>query len=38
VVDEFVATASGHPHPLDLDRGLHLQRLLGRAAEELEWT
>ena len=38
VVDEFVATASGRPHPLDLRRGLHLQRLLASAADALEWT
>ncbi len=38
VVDEFVATAGGRPHPLDLGRGLHLQRLLDRAAADLEWS
>ena len=38
VVDEFVATAAGRPHPLDLARGLHLQRLLGEAAGQLEWS
>jgi len=38
VVDEFVATASGRPHPLDLERGLYLQRLLCRAADDLERT
>ena len=38
VVDEFVATAGGRPHPLDVTRGLHLQRLLCRAADDLEWT
>jgi predicted dehydrogenase len=38
VVDEFVATAAGRPHPLDLGRGVHLQRLLDRAAADLEWT
>ncbi len=38
VVDEFVATAAGRPHPLDIHRGLHLQRLLDRAASDLEWT
>ena len=37
VVDEFVETAHGRPHPLDLGRGLHLQRLLTRAAADLEW-
>lgn len=38
VVDEFVATAGGRPHPLDAARGLYLQRLLCRAADELEWA
>ena len=38
VVDEFVDTALGRPHPLDVGRGLHLQRLLARAAADLEWT
>jgi len=38
VVDEFVATALGTPHPLDLARGLHLQRLLELAAADLEWA
>ena len=37
VVDEFVATAAGRPHPLDLSRGMHLQRLLARAAADLRW-
>jgi len=36
LVDEFVATArSGRPHALDAARGLHLQRLLARAAADL---
>lgn len=36
VVDEFVATArTGRPHPLDVHRGLHLQRLLATAAAGL---
>jgi predicted dehydrogenase len=38
VVDEFVATASGRPQPLDLTRGMHLQDLLARAATDLEWA
>jgi len=38
VVDEFVDTALGRPHSLDLGRGLHLQRLLARAARDLEWA
>lgn len=38
VVDEFVATAAGRAQPLDLARGLHLQRLVERAAADLEWA
>jgi len=38
IVDEFLATAAGRPHPLDVDRGLHLQRVLAAAAADLEWT
>jgi len=38
IVDEFVATARGHPHPLDVDRGLHLQRLLAEASDQLAWS
>lgn len=38
VVDEFVATAGGRRHPLDIGRGLHLQRLLDRAAADLVWS
>lgn len=38
IVDEFVATVRrGAPHPLDARRGLHLQRLLDRAARQLAW-
>jgi len=37
LVDEFVATArSGQPHALDVRHGLHLQRLLTVAAEDLD--
>ena len=32
---EFAATVRGEPHPLDVHRGLHLQRLLDRAQREL---
>ena len=36
LVDEFVATARGGvPHPLDVRHGLHLQRLLTDASEDL---
>ena len=36
IIDEFVATVqSGAPHPLDVHRGLHLQRLLATAALDL---
>ncbi len=36
LVDEFVASVrSGRPHPLDIHRGLHLQRLLAAAAADL---
>ncbi len=36
IIDEFVATVrSGTPHPLDVHRGLHLQRLLAAAALDL---
>lgn len=36
IIDEFVATVrSGTPHPLDVHRGLHLQRLLATAALDL---
>ncbi len=38
VVDEFVATARGRHHALDLARGLHIQGLLDRAAADLEWA
>jgi predicted dehydrogenase len=38
VVDEFVDTAHGRPHPLDLERGLHLQRIVARAAADLAWA
>ena len=36
IVDEFVATVhTRRPHPLDIRRGLHLQRLLSKAASDL---
>ena len=36
LVDEFVATVrTGVPHPLDVHRGLHLQRLLVEASRQL---
>jgi hypothetical protein len=35
VVDEFVDTARGAPHPLDVHRGLHLQRILLQAAARM---
>lgn len=35
LVDEFVATARGAAHPLDVHRGLHLQRLLDAALRDL---
>jgi len=35
VVDELIETARGAPHPLDVQRGLHLQRLLDRAGRDL---
>ena len=36
LVDEFVACVrTGRPHPLDIHRGLHLQRLLATAAGDL---
>jgi predicted dehydrogenase len=35
LVDEFVATAGGAAHPLDVHRGLHLQRLLDAALRDL---
>ena len=36
IVDEFVATVrTGRAHPLDVHRGLHLQRLLAAAADDL---
>ncbi len=39
LVDEFLdCLRSGTPHPLDVHRGLHLQRLLDAAARDLEWT
>jgi predicted dehydrogenase len=37
IVDEFVATVrTGTPHPLDVGRGLHLQRLLAAAAGDVD--
>jgi len=39
VSDEFVESATGTgTHPLDVTRGLHLQRLITRAATDLEWA
>jgi predicted dehydrogenase len=35
IVDEFVETARGAAHPLDVHRGLHLQRVLHDAARDL---
>jgi len=35
VVDEFVATAQGTPHPLDVHHGLHLQTVLEAARRDL---
>jgi predicted dehydrogenase len=35
IVDEFVATANGQPHPLDVHHGLHLQRVLADALADL---
>jgi hypothetical protein len=35
VVDELIETAAGVPHPLDVGRGLHLQRLLDAARHDL---
>jgi predicted dehydrogenase len=36
IVDEFVATARGTPHPIDVHRGLHLQRVLHDARTDLQ--
>ena len=36
VLDEFVRTAAGEPHPLDVHHGVHLQRLLELATRDLE--
>jgi predicted dehydrogenase len=35
VMDDFVRTAAGRPHALDVQRGLHLQRLLDAAGRQL---
>lgn len=35
IVDEFVDTASGTPHPLNVHRGVYLQRVLDQAANDL---
>ena len=35
VVDEFVATARGTAHPLDVHRGLHIQRVIADALADL---
>jgi predicted dehydrogenase len=38
IVDEFVETAAaGGTHPLDVHRGLHLQRIITEAAGDLSW-
>lgn len=38
VAREFVSTASGTPHPLDVHRALHVQRVLDVAAADLAGT
>ena len=39
MVDEFVdAVRRWTHHPIDVDRGIHLQRLIGRAAQDLTWA
>jgi predicted dehydrogenase len=38
IVDEFVDTARGVPHPLDVRHGLRLQEIVARAAGQLVWT
>jgi predicted dehydrogenase len=35
IAAELATTAAGTPHPLDVHRGLHLQRLIDRAAADL---
>jgi predicted dehydrogenase len=35
LVDEFIDTAHGSPHPIDVHHGLYLQRLLNKAADDL---
>lgn len=35
VIDEFIETARGAAHPLDAHRGLHLQRLIAQAQDDL---
>jgi predicted dehydrogenase len=35
IVGEFVATASGVPHPLDAERGLHLSKIIDLALTDL---
>jgi hypothetical protein len=36
IVDELVSSVrSGTPHPLDIHRGVHLQRLIDYAASQL---
>jgi hypothetical protein len=37
-VDEFIRTARGVPHPLDVHRGVHLQYLLQAASDDLART
>lgn len=36
LVDEFIETARGVSHPIDIHRGIYIQRLLMRASDELE--
>ena len=38
IVDEFIRTARGVPHPLDVHRGVHLQYLLQAASDDLART
>jgi predicted dehydrogenase len=39
ISDEFVGSATGTgTHPLDVGRGVHLQRLVAKAAKDLEWA
>jgi predicted dehydrogenase len=36
LVDEFIQTARGTPHPIDVHRGLYIQRLLMKVSDELK--